>query len=69
MRPSPWLAAASCVLVLLQACTTAQQYAAAQAVRRNECHRLPDKQESDRCLAQAGGSYDDYERERGAFRR
>jgi hypothetical protein len=55
------------VLVLLLAgCSARQMYAAGQGWQRNECTRMPDGAERDRCLANAERSYDDYQRSRGA---
>lgn len=46
----------------LSACTTEQAYGSAQGWQRNQCARLPDKTEFDRCTSNAGPSYESYKR-------
>jgi hypothetical protein len=41
-------------------CSTQTLYASGQAWQRNECQKLNDKSERDRCLANASDSYDTY---------
>ena len=50
----------------LPACTREQAYGAGQAWKRQECGRIPDKAEYDRCVREADLSYDTYRRETGA---
>jgi hypothetical protein len=57
-----------CLLVLVAAgpagCSGEQAYSAGQSWQRNQCARLPDKAEYDRCMADANRSYDSYKREK-----
>jgi len=50
-------------------CTREQAYGAGQAWKRQECSRIPDKAEYDRCVREADLSYDTYRRETGAERK
>ena len=54
-----------CVLAAssLSACTHEQLYGAGQAWQRNQCSRIPDKAEFDRCMAAASTSYDSYKKQ------
>ena len=47
----------------LSACTTEQMYGSGQAWQRNQCSRMPDKADADRCAAQAGTTYETYKRQ------
>jgi len=49
----------------LAGCSGEQTYSAGQNWQRNQCTRLPDKAEYDRCMADANRSYDSYKRETG----
>lgn len=51
--------------LLLAGCSAEQAYNAGQAWQRNQCAGIPDKAEYDRCTANAGGSYDAYQRDTG----
>jgi hypothetical protein len=51
------------MLASVSACTTEGGYGAAQAWHRNQCNRLPDKAEADRCLGR-DVSYDTYTKQR-----
>jgi hypothetical protein len=53
---------ASLFVLPLPACTTQQAYEAAQAYQRNQCGRIPDKVEFDRCMSGANTPYDAYKR-------
>jgi hypothetical protein len=53
------------ILLLLAACSAEQGYNAGQGWQRNQCMRIPDKAEYDRCMAGASTSYDSYKRETG----
>ena len=57
--PLGWLVA----LVLLAGCSAEQAYNTGQAWQRNQCTGIPDKAEYDRCVGNAGGSYESYKRE------
>lgn len=50
-------------------CTREQAYGAGQAWQRQECSRIPDKAEYDRCVRNADLSYDAYRRETGTERK
>ncbi|MBU1236690.1 MAG: hypothetical protein KJ634_11825 [Gammaproteobacteria bacterium] len=57
-----------CIAVLLlgnlAGCSSRQWYAAGQNYQRNQCERLPDMGERQRCLEKANMSYEEYEKER-----
>jgi hypothetical protein len=53
-----WLAAVS-----LPGCTTEQAYGSAQAWQQNQCNRIPDKVEFDRCMSKANTPYESYKRQ------
>jgi hypothetical protein len=66
-RPGVALRAASSVLVLLAvsslpACTAEQVYGSGQAWQQNQCGKIPDKAEYDRCMSKANTTYDSYRR-------
>jgi len=50
----------------LWACTTERVYETGQAYQRNQCGRIPDKAEYDRCVGNASTTYDTYKRQTGA---
>ena len=56
-----WLVPA--VALPLAACTNEQVYGTGQAWQRNQCARLPDKAEYDRCMAGASTTYDSYKKQ------
>jgi len=62
MKPITTLCAAL-VVVLLNGCSSEQLYATGRNAQRLECLKLPDPQQQDRCLKDAGLSYDKYKRE------
>ena len=49
-------------LLLLTGCSRQQAFLAAQGWQRNQCYRLPEQTDRERCLAKASMSYDDYKR-------
>jgi hypothetical protein len=51
------------VALLLSACTPAQMYGSLHAWQANQCSRIPDKSDAERCLASAPQTYDSYRRE------
>jgi len=53
----------------LAGCSGEQTYSAGQNWQRNQCARIPDRAEYDRCMADANRSYDSYKRETGTERR
>lgn len=44
-------------------CTTQQLYTTGQSWQRNQCTRLVDQQERERCMANAGASYETYKKQ------
>ncbi|MBL8352392.1 MAG: hypothetical protein JNL87_19010 [Burkholderiaceae bacterium] len=62
MQPSSFIA----ILVALVAsvgCSSQQLYGGGQAWQKNECNKIIDKQERDRCMSNANTSYEDYKRQ------
>ena len=57
------LLATSLVALCLSACTTEQAYNSAQGWQQNQCNQIPDKAEFDRCMRNAGTSYESYKRQ------
>jgi len=59
--------AATCTAVVAATaaagCTTQQAYFSAQTWQRNECNKLVEQNERERCLARTNMSYDDYQRQ------
>jgi hypothetical protein len=51
---------------VLPACSSQQLYGAGQEWQRNECRKINDTQERQRCLSSASTSYDDYKRQSDA---
>lgn len=49
--------------LLVSGCTSQQLYATGQGWQRNECNKLLDQSERERCMRQADTSYDDYKRQ------
>ncbi len=45
------------------ACTTEQAYNTVQASQRNQCGKLPEKADFDRCMAQAQTPYEVYKQQ------
>ena len=52
-------------LALTSACSERQLYDAGQAWQRNQCNRIPDKAEYERCMNSAATSYEAYKKETG----
>ena len=46
------------------ACSSRQAYGTGQAWQQNECGKIPDMQERQRCMGSASTSYDTYQRQR-----
>ena len=49
-------------ITLFSACSTQQFYQTTQAWQRNQCYKLEDMQERNRCLSNANDSFDDYKK-------
>jgi hypothetical protein len=62
-------AIAAAVALITAGCSSEQVYGAAQTWQRNECYKINDAAERQRCLASNSRSYDDYQRQAEAARR
>ena len=51
------------VALSMPACTAEQAYGTAQAWQRNQCNKLPDKAEFDRCISKTSTTYESYKRQ------
>jgi len=51
------------VSLLCAACSSQQTYATGQTWQRNECNKIIDMQERQRCVAKANESYDTYQKQ------
>jgi hypothetical protein len=49
-------------MLLATGCSWQQGYVSAQGWQRNQCQRLPDQTERERCLASSAMPYDQYRR-------
>ena len=65
MRFSPHLFALIAALVL-PSCSSQQLYGAGQEWQKNECNKIMDMQERNRCMSSAKTSYEDYKRQSDA---
>lgn len=63
------LLASLAAAVSATACSSQQAYGFGQAWQRNECGRISDMQERQRCMSAASTSYDDYRRQRQDIRK
>ncbi len=50
-------------VLFLPACSAERAYGTGQAWQQNQCARIPDKAEYDRCMSNANTSYDSYKRQ------
>ena len=67
MRRPRWaLAALLLAVAAAGGCTSEQIYNSAQGWRRNECYKLADLEQRDRCLAEANRPFDAYRAARPA---
>ena len=57
------------VVSVLSGCSGEQAYRAGQGWQQEQCKRIPDKTEYDRCMASASMSHDTYKREQEGVRR
>lgn len=60
---------ATILFTALAACSSQQMYASGQGYQRNQCERLPDMAERQRCLEKANMSYEEYRKESKAEQR
>ena len=51
------------ISLVASGCTSQQVYYAAQGWQRNECNRVIDQSERERCVSQANTTYEDYKRQ------
>lgn len=56
-------AVAVAALMAATGCTTQQLYNTGQSWQRNQCTQLMDQQERERCMANAGSSYETYKKQ------
>jgi len=54
------------LLIAGTGCTTQQLYSTGQAWQRNECSRMMDQQERNRCLSSTSTSYEAYKQQSGS---
>lgn len=52
--------------ISVTSCSSQQLYSAGRAYQSNECMKLQDDQERERCMRDANMSYHDYRRDTGA---
>ena len=57
------------IALSVSACTAEHLYDSAQAWRRNQCYKTPDKAELDRCVSQANTGYESYKHQTQTMRR
>ena len=50
-------------------CSSQQTYASGQAWQQNQCQKILDMQERERCLAPTRESYDSYQRKAGELKK
>jgi len=62
-RPGGRVGIAALVLSILPACTSEQMYNSAHGWRQNQCTRIVDKAQYDRCMAQADAPYGSYKQQ------
>ena len=62
LRPSLFLIALG-ITPYLSGCSSQQIYNTGQAWQRNECSKIADAQERNRCMASTNTSYEDYKRQ------
>ena len=56
-------AVVTAIVLATAGCTTQQLYSTGQLWQRNQCTRLMDQQERERCLASASASYETYKKQ------
>jgi hypothetical protein len=54
---------AASLVAFVPACTAEQAYNSAQGWQQQQCNKIPDKAEFDRCMSRAGTGYDAYKRQ------
>lgn len=56
------------ISISIASCSSQQAYSTGQAVQRNECNKINDSQERQRCMEKANMSHDVYQRQAEAAR-
>jgi hypothetical protein len=54
------------IALALAGCASPQLYGAGQAWQRNECTKIPDAEQRQRCFQSTAMSYDEYQRQQAA---
>ena len=62
-----YLFACGIAIAAASGCTTRQMYATGQEWQRNQCNRIIDNVERNRCLEQVNTSYENYKRQNEAL--
>ncbi len=55
------------LVCVFSGCSSDQLYAAGRATQRNQCEHMPDQNQRESCLRDAGMSHDEYKRKSGAI--
>ena len=63
LRLTAMTVAAAAMLLGASGCTWQHAYSAVQGWQRNECNRLVEQTERERCLGKANMSYEEYRRQ------
>jgi hypothetical protein len=63
MLKAIFIVLASLLAVTFSACTAERAYYSAQGWQRNQCDKLPDRAEFDRCMSKASATYESYKRQ------
>jgi hypothetical protein len=63
LRLTALIGFAAAILPVASGCTWQQAYSAGQGWQRNQCNRLVEQTERERCLSNANMPYEDYRRQ------
>jgi hypothetical protein len=63
LRLTCLIGAAAAIMSISSGCTWQQAYSAGQGWQRNECNRLVEQADRERCLSNSNMSYEDYRRQ------
>ena len=66
MRLMTCLLALTSIIGLLSGCSSRQLYGVGQEWQKNECNKIVDMQERNRCMSATATSYEDYKRQSDA---
>jgi hypothetical protein len=61
-----WVVTGLLAGLVLSGCSSRMVYQSVQGWQQQECRKLPDAAERQRCLDSTAGSYDEYQRQREA---